>query len=87
MNELGDTIDDSDTIVSDKYIAAAVLEKQENDEFGDANHNRQPHRFEPYLDILDHFRRHRRSLVGAAHTLQRSRRRSRRRSRIQALLL
>ena len=77
------TNDDSDTSVRDKYIATAILERQENDEFDDANHTREPHRFEPYLDILDQIRRRRRSLVGAAHALQRSRRRS----RIQALLL
>ena len=34
------TNDDSDTSVHDKYIAAAILERQENDEFDDAYHIR-----------------------------------------------
>ena len=34
------TNDDSDTSVRDKYIAASILERQENDEFDDANHTR-----------------------------------------------
>ena len=32
--------DASDTSVHDKYIAAAILERQEDDEFDDANHIR-----------------------------------------------
>ena len=34
------TNDDSDTSVHDKYIAAAILETQKNDEFDDASHAR-----------------------------------------------
>ena len=34
------TNDDSDTSVHDKYIATAILERQENDEFDDASHTR-----------------------------------------------
>ena len=34
------TNDDSDTSVHDKYIAAAILERQKNDEFDDASHAR-----------------------------------------------
>ena len=34
------TNDDSDTSVRDKYIAAAILERQDNDKFDDANHTR-----------------------------------------------
>ena len=34
------TNDDSDTSVNDKYIAAAILERQDNNELNDANHTR-----------------------------------------------
>ena len=34
------TNDDSDTSVDDKYIAAAILETQKNDEFDDPSHAR-----------------------------------------------